>query len=206
MDTRATSTRSERSKRRVFRLDWLANKRTYHAPTRVSDEGYNETMALHEQGAFEKAVARMQAEPNELLMRDASALILYALCLMGQREVGQALEALDNADKVLANLKATVLLNRSQAYRMAGEIDNALAAAYQLREEASDWFASHLMLIALHELQGDQTGVKKAVLTMKDTLPKWRENEQLWSYLEKDSDYAALRADSSRWSELFEEQ
>ena len=83
---------------------------------------------------------------------DARALNLLALALWGSgADVAKVESILHEAQSAAERLLAGTLINTGTLLKAAGQYGKALDAAYQARAIRPDWYAPHLLILAVLE-------------------------------------------------------
>lgn len=197
----------EHLKHKMRRLQWNANKRTVAKRVFVGDAILDEIDALRETGKLDEAQEVFGNQDPEACAIDYRAQLTLGLVHFGLDDLDAAEVAFDRASALADQIKAETLLNKANLLKVKGNFDAAIELAYETRELAPHWFASHLIIIAAHECRGsdaDINAVRDAIQSMKEMLPEWHMSAELWSYLKDDVDYIRLR-ERSEFSELLEE-
>lgn len=183
----------------IQHVAWEANKKTIrpaHKATRVSNACMQSVRELQERGAFGEAIQEMEEQLKQQ-PTDAGALILHALSHLGNADADAALKTLEDAWRSVQHDQNAILLNRAQAYRVKEDFDAALSVADQLFSVAVEWYATHLLLIGLHELRADRESARAALTRLRTHICKFsvEDKEELRRYLLNDTDFIALRAE-----------
>lgn len=190
------SAESSARRHRMAKLQWHANKRTLPPPRKVPQEILERVDELRESGAFEEAVALLDAQPRDDLLGDNRALVRLGLARFGIADYDGALDAFELADRATDDAKARIAVNRANVLKVTGEFDAALEAACEARELAPGWFASHLIILSVLECRngpGDRAAVERAAAEMREMWAEFRTNREFWRYLMTDVDYSSLR-------------
>lgn len=183
-------------KRKMRTIKWNANKRTIAKRKAISDDVLDHVDALRESGNLEAALKMLSDQDAEALASDHRAQLTLGLIHYGLNDLDSAMRAFECASERADQIKADVLLNQANLLKVKGDFDAALKRAYEVRRLAPRWFASHLIVIAVHECRGteeDLEAVGGAVSTMKEMWPNWHRSSELWKYLNEDVDYTRLR-------------
>ena len=191
----------------IRKIHWTGNKRTIRTEHRIPDHVLNQVRAFRDEGQYEDAIALLEEQDKRVMSGDNIALINLALARFGIGDYSGAHEALDRTEQALLDAQAAVLINRANIFKVEGEYEAALEAAYKAREIAPDRSASHLALIAVLEARqspDDAAEVEQAAEIMRRAWASFEHyGDDPRSYLNDDMDFADLRKDPLRFERLF---
>jgi tetratricopeptide (TPR) repeat protein len=190
---------------RIRALAWQANRRTLPRAGRIGESVLDEVATLRDSGRFGDATELLERQPAEALAHDPVALNGLGHLRLGLGRPEEALAVFRRAEAAACFDQAKALINQGHALmalRRYGEAELAIEKAKSLKP---DWFVPYLMLISVAEWRSteqDRFKVRAAVQALKGSCSDWWRNDELWSYLLEDADYARIRG-SDEFENLF---
>ena len=180
----------------IRRRVWAVDRETVFETGRVGQDRLDESHRLRERGAYEEAVAALDAAGEEAVSKDPKALMARALARLGLGEHDLALADLDAAEGRLRVYLGAADINRAQIYNRQGRHREARAAAARAVERMpGDAWLARVSLASSCELAGDGAAAERALREMAAALAEApRElRDEAASYVERMADLDALR-------------